>query len=61
MTVNKNNKQQLKSLKKHQIRNEKNMSNVADLLETFSVSGPKKRKASGPDDYDFDEDYEMSD
>jgi len=59
MTVNKSNKKQQKTMKKQKVRNEKKMSNVADMLESFSM-GSKKRK-SGGEDYNFDDDYEMSD
>lgn len=50
-TVNKQNKNSAKKLKKRQVKTEKKISSVTDVLDNFSLGGG----TSG--DYDFDEDY----
>jgi hypothetical protein len=56
--LNKNKKNQVKKNKKIKTRNEKNITNVADILETFSL-GKTSKKPSGEDVYDFDTDFAM--
>lgn len=49
-SLNKQNKNSAKKLKKQRVKTDKKISNVADVLDNFSLGG-----ASG--DYDFDDDY----
>lgn len=53
LTVNKQNKDAAKKLKKKREKNEKKISNVADVLESFSL------KNAGSADYDFDQDFKI--
>lgn len=52
-TLNKQSKDALKKLKKKRGKNEKKISNVADVLENFSLGN------SSNGNYDFDEDYNI--
>uniref|UniRef100_A0A336MYM6 Guanine nucleotide-binding protein-like 3 homolog n=1 Tax=Culicoides sonorensis TaxID=179676 RepID=A0A336MYM6_CULSO len=56
MKINKNNKKEMKKLKKQQSRNSKKIENVADVLEQFSFGS---KQPTDPNQYDFDEDFEM--
>ncbi|XP_075148034.1 nucleostemin 1 [Haematobia irritans] len=51
-TLNKNLNELQKKKKKQNIRNEKKVSKIADVLDSFSISN-----TSADDKYDFDEDY----
>lgn len=53
---NKKNKDDMKKLKKVQTRNNKKISNVADVLENFSLGGSDDKN----DDYSFEADFDMS-
>lgn len=53
-SLNKQNKETAKKLKKKRDKNEKKMSNVADVLDNFSLGDSVKTN-----DYDFDEDYNI--
>lgn len=50
--MNKNIKEQLKKKKKQSARNEKKVSKIADVLDSFSLS-----TSNDDDKYDFDKDY----
>lgn len=49
-SLNKQNKNSAKKLKKQRVKTDKKISNVADVLDNFSLGG-------GSGDYDFDDDY----
>ncbi|EAT36682.1 AAEL011255-PA [Aedes aegypti] len=54
-TVNKSRKAALKAKKKASARDGKKMADVADEMESISLTGAAKKKKVGGDDYDFDE------
>jgi len=54
-SLNKQNKNSAKKLKKRMVKTDKKITSVADVLENFSLGG--SGKAGG--DYDFDEDYNI--
>uniref|UniRef100_U5EYQ8 Guanine nucleotide-binding protein-like 3 homolog n=1 Tax=Corethrella appendiculata TaxID=1370023 RepID=U5EYQ8_9DIPT len=61
-TVNKNKKQELKKKQKLAKRNDRKVTDVADVLDSFSFgssSAKKKKTGDDNDNYDFDEDYDM--
>lgn len=51
-SLNKQNKASAKKLKKQRVKTDKKISNVADVLDNFSLGG-------GGGDYDFDDDYNV--
>lgn len=55
-SLNKQNKEAAKKLKRKREKNEKKITNVADELENFSLGGGISSKN---DDYDFDDDFQM--